>query len=205
MVAEIDPSARHIGAVNTLHRLPDGWRGYNTDGYGLRQALQASLGCRLSDADIILLGAGGAARSAAAECLSAGCRSLWIGNRTRDNLETLLAALRPSPGGGLLRGFDLSAPDSALPAGAWVINSTSAGLRAEDASPIDLSTIPRPRGVFDMIYNPPETPLLRQARILGIPCANGLGMLVHQGARALEIWSQTAVPVEVMHAAISRR
>jgi shikimate dehydrogenase len=70
-----------------------------------------------------------------------------------------------------------------------VINATSAGLRETDPLPIVLDALPRPAAVFDMIYNPPETPLLRAAAQLGIPRANGLAMLVHQGAKALEIWS----------------
>ena len=76
-----------------------------------------------------------------------------------------------------------------LPSGALVINATSAGLRADDPAPIDLATLPRPAAVFDMIYNPPQTPLLRAATALGLPHANGLAMLVHQGAKSLEIWS----------------
>jgi len=76
-----------------------------------------------------------------------------------------------------------------LPAGALVINATSAGLKATDPLPLDLNVLPAPAAVFDMIYNPPETALLRAAASRGIPTANGLAMLVHQGAKALEIWS----------------
>ena len=63
------------------------------------------------------------------------------------------------------------------------------GLQPGDAAPIDLARLPRPAGVYDMIYNPPKTALLRQAAALGVPYANGLSMLVHQGAKSLEIWS----------------
>ena len=65
-------------------------------------------------------------------------------------------------------------------------------MKESDAPPIDLAMLPRPAAVFDMIYNPPETRLLRQAAFLGVAHANGLSMLVHQGAKALEIW--TGVP-----------
>jgi shikimate dehydrogenase len=70
-----------------------------------------------------------------------------------------------------------------------VINATSAGLRPTDEPPADLTTLPNVAAVFDMIYNPPQTPLLRQAASLGLPQAHGLAMLVHQGAKSLEHWS----------------
>ncbi len=135
---------------------------------------------------------GGAARGAAVECLRRGCAALWIGNRTRAHLDTLLAQLRSLPRPVPLQGFDLAAPPAALPPGALVVNATSAGLRPEDPAPVDLARLPRPAGVYDMIYRPPATALLRQAAALGIRRANGLAMLVHQGAKSLEIW--TGVP-----------
>jgi shikimate dehydrogenase len=188
-VAEIDPAARPVGAVNTLLWTERGWRGHNTDGYGLAAALRETLGCHLAGASIVLLGAGGAARGAAVECLQRSCASLWIANRTRANLAALLAALAPVAGAIPVRGFAPDAPPRDLPAGAIVINATSAGLKPADPAPIDLTALPRPAAVFDMIYNPPRTPLLAQAAALGVPHAHGLAMLVHQGAKALEIWS----------------
>ena len=103
----------------------------------------------------------------------------------------MLALLAPLANGIPVRGFEPSGLPSAALAkeGALVINATSAGLRASDLAPIDLATLPRPAAVFDMIYNPPETALLRAAVALGVPHANGLAMLVHQGAKSLEIWS----------------
>jgi shikimate dehydrogenase len=187
-VASVDPAAQPVGAVNTLLWTDRGWHGANTDGYGLATALREDLGLDLAGSHVILLGAGGAARGAAVECLQRGCASLAIANRTRENLSTLLAQLAPLAGAVPLRGFDPASPPADLPAGAIVINATSAGLRPDDPVPIDLAQLPRPRGVFDMIYNPPLTPLLRAAAAQGLPGANGLAMLVHQGAKALEIW-----------------
>ncbi|MET0263897.1 MAG: shikimate dehydrogenase [Rariglobus sp.] len=204
-VTALDPAARPIGAVNTLRRTSAGWHGYNTDGYGLATAIREDLGRELAGAHVIFLGAGGAARGAAVECLQRGCASLWIANRTRANLDALLDQLRPLAGTIPLHGFDPAQPPATLPAGALVINATSAGLKPTDPLPIDLaalSTQARPAGVYDMIYNPPETPLLAQARALGLPAANGLSMLIHQGVRALEIWSEAAVPVEAMRTAV---
>ncbi len=201
LIAEIDPSAAAIGAVNTLRRTPAGWRGYNTDGYGLAAALRADLAIELADADVVLLGAGGAARGAAVECLQRKCRSLWIANRTRANLDTLLAALRPLAGSTSLHAFDPAEPPAAIPPGAVVINATSSGLRPGEPAPIALRRLPAGISVFDMIYNPPETTLLREAAELRLPRGNGLSMLVHQGARALEIWTGAPVPANVMQIA----
>lgn len=188
-VAEVDAAARPVGAVNTLRWHAEGFRGFNTDGYGLATAVQETLGRSLAGSPIILLGAGGAARGAGVECLQRRCASLWIANRTRENLDTLLATLTPIANGIPLHGFAPDAPPPELPAGSLVINATSAGLRESDALPIALGALPRPAAVFDMIYNPPQTGLLQRAAELGLPYANGLSMLVHQGAKALEIWS----------------
>jgi shikimate dehydrogenase len=188
-VAEIDAAARPIGAVNTLRWSERGWQGFNTDGYGLTAAVRESFARDLSGADVILIGAGGAARGAAIECLQRGCASLHIGNRTRENLDRLLAAVALVARGIPVSGFAPTAPPTALPKGALVINATSAGLEPTDPLPIDLAALPRPSAVLDMIYNPTQTPLLRASESLGIPSANGLSMLVHQGAKALEIWS----------------
>src|SRR5690606_14131145 len=127
--------------------------------------------------------------------------SLAIANRTasrRDELCSAVGTLAPDLP---LRGFDPAEPPRDLPRGALVINATSAGLKPDDPAPIDLTRLGRAAAVYDMIYNPPQTPLLRQAAALDIPHANGLSMLVHQGARALEIWTGTSVPVDVMRAA----
>lgn len=201
LVGIVDPEARPIGAVNTLRREPGGWRGFNTDGYGLSMAVRETLEIELASSHVVLAGAGGAARGAAVECLRKGCRSLWIGNRSADNLARLLSDLRDLAGGIPVHGFSTASLPSGLPSRALVINATSAGLRQEDPLPISLTELPDPAGVYDMIYNPAETPLLLAARQLGIPSANGLSMLIHQGVRALEIWSEASVPVGSMREA----
>ena len=188
-VTDIDSAARPIGAINTLLLTDAGWCGFNTDSFGVATALHADLGVTLPGADVVLLAAGGAARGAAVEFLRQGVASLWVANRTRANLDTLLAELRPLAGAIALHGFSPMEIPADLPAGSVIVNATSAGLRADDPSPIPLASLPRPRAVFDMIYNPPRTPLLLQAETLGLPHAHGLSMLAYQGARALEIWS----------------
>jgi shikimate dehydrogenase len=192
LASSLDEGALEAGAVNTLLREASGWRGFNTDGYGLSAGLREDLGIELRGANVVLLGAGGAARGAAVECLRAGCAGLWILNRTRSNLESLVAHLLPIVRGIPVRIMGGDIRSSGVPRGSLVINATSAGLRATDAAPVDLAALPGVAAVYDMIYNPKVTPLLAEAQALGLPHANGLGMLVHQGARALEIW--TGVP-----------
>jgi len=200
-LADADAFVRAAGAANTLSRVEAGWRGANTDGYGLAIALAEQFALDLAGAHVVLLGAGGAARGAAIECLRARCASLWIGNRTVATLDDLLLSLQLFAGTTTIHGFDLANPPPDLPAGATVINATSLGLASGDAAPIDLKKMPAPARVYDMIYRPPQTALLRQAAELGLPHANGLSMLIHQGARSLEIWTGAPVPVPVMQAA----
>jgi shikimate dehydrogenase len=200
-LAKSDPFVRVAGAANTLTSFEDGWHGANTDGYGLTNSLQQELGTTLAGAQVILLGAGGAGRGAAVECLRARCASLWIGNRTAASLAALVAELQPLAGATDLQGFDLANPPVELPAGAIVINATSLGLKPDDPAPFELRKISAPLCVMDMIYRPARTALLRQAAELGLKHANGLSMLVHQGARSLEIWTGATVPVAVMQAA----
>lgn len=202
-VARVDPAARPIGAVNTLRWAADGWEGFNTDGYGLAAAVREALGFTLAGARVLLLGAGGAARGAAVECLQQGCASLWIANRTAENRQRLVAVVQPLAGRVPLRGFAPGDIPADLPPGALVINATSSGLKDTEPAPIDLRALPRPAAVYDMIYNPPQTRLLRDAVELGLAQANGLGMLVHQGAKALEIWSgiSAAISAPTMSAA----
>lgn len=208
-VAEIDAAARPVGAVNTLRWSERGWHGFNTDGYGLATAVRETLHRELAGTPVVLLGAGGAARGAAVECLQRRCASLWITNRTAENLATLLADLAPLAGGIPLHAFSSTSPPSTLPDGALVINATSSGLRPEDAPPIDLARLPKIAAVYDMIYNPPQTALLRAAAAAGIAHANGLSMLVHQGAKSLAIWSGVAaartapVMLAAAHAALA--
>jgi shikimate dehydrogenase len=198
LVGALDPGARQAGAVNTLVADGAAWRGFNTDGYGLQAGIREDLGIGLRGAHVLLLGAGGAARGAAAECLRAGCASLRIMNRTRPNLDALVALLAPVAGATPVAAVQAGGGRTALEPGTLLINATSAGLRSDDPAPADLRALPGVAAVYDMIYNPPLTRLLAQAAELGLARANGLGMLAHQGAKSLEIW--TGVPASGMAA-----
>lgn len=197
-----DAFVRAAGAANTLVRTDRGWRAFNTDGGGLADALRAELGTELGGRHVVILGAGGAARAAAAQCCRDGAAAVWIGNRGLARRQALRRDLAPLAGATGLHDFALDAVPAALPGGALVINATSVGLKPGDPAPVDLRLLPRPAGVYDMTYNPPDTALLRQAAALGLPHAHGLGMLVHQGARALALWTGRTPRTDLMRAAV---
>lgn len=207
---EVDLDASRMGAVNTLVATETGYRGFNTDGHGLRTALYVEFGVLAREWEVVLLGAGGAARAAAAQLLRDGCPRLWVGNRGEERLRELLAGLPQGesgerPGEERVRGFLLGEPPDDLPPRALVINATAAGMGGAGGEggepPVDPARFGAGSLFFDMVYNPAETPFLRAAREAGHRTANGLSMLVNQGARSLEIWTQQAVSVAVMEEA----
>ncbi len=205
---ELEPQknfVRTMGAANTIKRNENGWSAYNTDGMGLLNAVRLESGTQNfpEGADVIILGTGGAARAAAVMCLGS-CASLQIGGRSTTKRHEFVNLLKEKAlpwidnAEALGDGFDLAHPSSTLREGSIVINATSLGLKPDDSSPLDLTKIPQPAFVYDMIYNPPQTALLRQATELGVPHANGLSMLVFQGASALKHWTGREAPVSVM-------
>jgi shikimate dehydrogenase len=201
LVEGVSPDAQAMGAVNTLLWNELGYDGFNTDGYGLRRALAEDLGLSLEDAAVVLLGSGGAARAAAVQCLLDGCARLCVGNRTPERLGGLMEVLRDLELGERAEAFPLAEPPADLPESGVLVNATSLGLKPSDPLPFDPAALGPGWKVFDMIYNPPQTPLLKRASDQGLPAANGLSMLVHQGARSLEIWSKQEVDAHAMSVA----
>ncbi|MBF0629251.1 MAG: shikimate dehydrogenase [Magnetococcales bacterium] len=193
LMDELDPMARLIGAVNTVVIRPDGRLiGYNTDGYGFVTALREVFAAALPGVELLILGAGGAARGVLAALLAEGADRITLMNRTQDRAVTLAAQFAASFPGRLITAQPWSAT---LPAARLVINTTSLGMEPH-ADPVpDLSGLPESALVYDIVYAPPLTPLLHAARARGLKVENGLGMLIHQGARAFEIWTGQAMPV----------
>ena len=195
----MDEQARIMGAVNTLCWERGGWKGYNTDGVGLSRAIEDAFKLPLGEFNVVVLGAGGAARAAVAQCIFEGCQNIALYNRTLDRARKLVSALKEN---GIEREVCLlesfTNPFAGLNEPVVVINATALGLRPEDPSPVDLSGLDGNFHVYDMVYNPPVTQLLRNAMETGYPVANGLGMLVGQAARSLEIWSGQEVSVRAM-------
>lgn len=199
LIYGVSPDAERMGACNTLVWGEHGYDGFNTDGYGLKAGLHQDLGASLKGATVILLGSGGAARAAAVQCILEGCEKLYVGNRTVERLEELMQVVRSMPNGDRAEAFSLKDTLSVdLPEHGILVNATSLGLKADDPAPFDVSILPCGWVVYDMIYNPEATRLLREASEKGLRTANGLSMLVHQGARSLEIWSHTDVDAHAM-------
>ena len=147
---------------------------------------------------ILLLGAGGAGRVAALKIAATGVKQLHLVNRTASKAEAIATEISELfPAVEVMVGY----PDAEID---LLLNATSLGLLADDPLPLDTSAFPlcQARAVYDMIYRPAETPLLAAAAAAGCKTANGLGMLLHQGAKSLEIWTGQAAPIEVMRAAL---
>jgi shikimate dehydrogenase len=145
-----------------------------------------------------VLGAGGAGRVAAVRLARAGAGRLYLVNRTKSKAEEIAAAIRQKdPGVEVELGYPGGRVD-------LVLNATSLGLRAGDGLPWDVTAfdLRQADAVYDLIYRPARTRLLERADEAGCRTANGLGMLLHQGAKALELWSGRAAPVEVMRGAL---
>jgi shikimate dehydrogenase len=218
MVDELDASARTWGAVNTVRfeakDASGAWQplgrlnpqavgelrsvGYNTDADAITRSLREDLGFEPRGARVLLLGAGGAGRTAALKLASEGVATLWLVNRTASKAEEVAAEiLTRFPTVRVRVGWPEAEVD-------LVLNATSLGLKPGDGSPLDGTpfALPQARKVYDMIYRPAETPLLRAAQAAGCQVANGLGMLLYQGTKALEIWTGQPAPVELMRAAL---
>ena len=204
LISDIDPEAAAMGAVNTLVREATGYRGFNSDGYGLRTAIYRELGVALRGVHVVLLGAGGAARAAAVQCLKDGCSSLWIGNRSPERLEGLIQHLVSIPGldaAPRVRGFLFSELPNELPRRAVIIQASTAGMHEESEPFLSLEGFEPVSRFFDMVYKPAVTPMMKEAEQRGMKVANGLSMLVHQGVRSLEIWTQAPIDAGTMEAA----
>jgi len=180
----LDEAAQAAGAANLLVFRDGKIIGHNTDSYGLAESLKENIG-DLADKSVVLLGAGGAARGAmlALEMLGAACIHLL--NRDAKRARTLAAFLAPQikaavrPGG--LDDWSRVAGDAAL-----LVNSTSAGMANNPPLTIDLAVLPASAAVCDIVYNPLETKLLKDAAARGLKTIDGLGMLMHQAVPSFE-------------------
>jgi len=203
VVDDLTPLAVGVGAINTVYLDRGILKGDNTDVVGLLRAV-ARDGVRL-DGRVVILGAGGAARAALQAVLLEGGEAIIL-NRTPERAESLAESLNEMWERDAVQG-DALEPETA--AGAVVfanvlINCTSVGLNDPEATPFPwASLLPPDLYVFDTIYTPSETRLLREARERGCRTRNGLAMLVEQGAESLRIWTRQEPPVGVMEAVVA--
>ena len=203
-VDELTAEARAVGAVNTIVRQGDRLTGHTTDGAGLLTDLAEVLAFRPQGARIVIIGAGGAARAAAFALAAAGARRVAILNRSAARASALAGDVgRAIPATEAVAYPLHKYPDDQILGSAdLVLNATALGLHAGDPSPLDLAPCRPSTVAYDLVYNPPETGFLREARARGLRAANGLGMLVHQGAAAFALWTGRPAPGDVMRRAL---
>jgi shikimate dehydrogenase len=198
---ELTDLAREIGAVNTILKKDGKLIGDNTDAYGFLQALRVRK-IHPQNARVAILGAGGAAAAAAYALAQEGAREIIFLNRTLSRSIELADRLNNR-----FPALELALNDwDALDDMHLIINATSVGMAPKtDESPLPTRyVIPKRAVVFDLVYNPPATKFLRDAKRNGARIIGGLEMLVYQGARAFELWTGERAPVRVMRDAASK-
>ncbi len=212
MVDQLDDFARRIGAVNTVRVTGDKLVGFNTDAAGFAQAIRGEFSVDLRDLRVLLLGAGGGAgRAIAWQCANEGCERLVISNRTIDKAQNLATELKR-----LFADARVAAPVARLEVVPWeenawraqiantdlLVHATQLGAHWSDPPLLRSSALAPHLMIYDIVYARTRTPLLLAALEAGARGANGLSMLLHQGALAFEIWFGREAPVEIMRAAL---
>lgn len=197
---EIEAGATAIGAVNNGVRRDDGSLvGFNTDASGFMAAV-TSTGASVAGHPAVVMGAGGAARAVVWALLDAGVEKVLVANRTperaRDLAEHLsnYGTVEPAP----LEGRALA---RALGSAAIAVNATTMGMTTDTVA-LDVAALPETALVFDLVYVPPETPLVRAASARGLAVCNGLEMLVRQGEVAFERWTGIGSTADIMRSAL---
>ncbi|MGL1920454.1 MAG: shikimate dehydrogenase [Hyphomicrobiales bacterium] len=183
-VAERDILANKLSATNTISWRDDELYASNTDGYGFYKNLTQLSQWQAKKRPVIIYGAGGAARAILQAMQDAGAQDIYIYNRTVARAEKLLEDL------GIKASIltDLHEMSDCLKTAGLFINTTSLGMNGENDLEIDLSLMPKDAIVADIVYTPLKTGLLEQAEKQGLATVDGLGMLLHQAAKAFEIW-----------------
>jgi shikimate dehydrogenase len=220
IVDELDESSKTWGAVNTVRfeakNAAGQWRplhefsesisgeirtqGFNTDSDGIARSLREDLGLKLAGLKVLLVGTGGAGQVAALRLAMEGVAELFVTDYVIAKAEAVAAEIHKRyPRVKVTVGFPKGEMD-------LLLNATPIGLKAGDPSPVDEKHFPlrQARAVYDMIYKPAETKLLATAKAAGCKTSNGLGMLLHQGAAAFEIWTGQTAPINVMRRALEQ-
>ena len=208
-----EESASRAGAVNTICLRDEKLWGSNTDGEGFLRAIRAEFSVDVRDLRVMIVGAGGGTgRAIAWQCALENCERLVLVNRTYQKAQALAEKLRPFFSGPRVLG-----PAARLEATAWeeaalraqlsdvdlIVNATPLGMNLSDPSPIPARLLSPHHMVFDCVYGPSKTSLVRAANEAGARGANGLSMLLHQGVLSFSIWFDREAPIEVMRAALA--
>ncbi|SDT93638.1 shikimate dehydrogenase [Verrucomicrobium sp. GAS474] len=204
LVDQTMPFAEQAGAVNTVDVHGELLVGESTDGLGWCAAMEETFGLRLGGQRIVLVGAGGSAQTLALFLAATQRVSLTIVNRTAARAREIAAKIAAlghcgAPGHGAAACAVAESPEEialALAGADLIVNTTSLGLKADDAAPVTLPADLTGKYAYDLIYNPAETAFLRAAKAAGARTANGLGMLLWQGVFAFEIWHPKLAPAD---------
>lgn len=198
-LADIDKEAEIIGAVNTLVRTENGYKGYNTDLPGLYRAI-LSEGIEVKGSRVIIIGAGGAARAAAFMCAFNGAESVLILNRTVEKAVRIAQEVKEKTAFAAITAKAIKEWESIEGEGYLVLQATKVGLypQTEESPIMDATFFKKAAVVYDLIYTPQETMFMRLAAKQGVAAYNGLKMLLYQGIAAYEMWNQVSVPNEII-------
>lgn len=198
-LSEISKEAAMIGAVNTIKVIANRLIGYNTDGIGFTASLKEA-GYPIQGRTIHILGGGGAAKAVAIQSAAEGAKKIIISNRTlkkatmiKEQIEKYFPSTEIEVVGTGYKELQVTVDKIDI-----VVNATSLGLKAEDPSPIPKELLHEGLFICDLIYNPPETALIKYAKESGCQCMNGIGMLLHQGVASFKLWTGVDPPIEVM-------
>lgn len=205
LLDEVDSAARAIGAVNTVTRESERYVGHNTDAAGFVRSLREA-GEAVEGARVVLVGAGGAARAAVVGLADAGAETIVVLSRRPEQAATLTHSLGHRVGPSLEAG-GLDEAAARFSDASLLVQATSATLGSnpgadEFAASLPLGRLPADAAVVDMVYQPLQTAVLQRARDRGLRTIDGLGMLLHQGAIAFEMWTGFSPPIDVMRKAL---
>lgn len=195
---ELSDEALGIGAVNTIVNNDGKLTGHNTDGYGLVTSIKVNAEVEIKRKNIVVYGAGGAARAICRAVYGQDCSRLVIANRTVSKAEEILSGLSGFYANVEVTGLDSNKLVDSIITADIIINTTSIGMEgAAERSPPGVEGIFEGQLVVDIVYRPLDTPLLKMARARGAETLDGLWMLIHQGARSFELWTGEKFPVEL--------
>jgi shikimate dehydrogenase len=209
---QVDETATRTGAVNTIRIRDKKLIGSNTDGEGFLRAIRTEFSVDVRDLRVMIIGAGGGTGHAIAkQCALMNCERLVLVNRTLEKAMALADSLRPFFAGPRVLG-----PVARLEAVPWdeaalraqlqdidlIVNATPLGMNPSDPAPIATRLLAPHHMVFDAVYGPSKTVFVRAADEAGARGANGLSMLLHQGALSFSIWFDREAPIDVMRAAL---
>jgi shikimate dehydrogenase len=199
------PEVALTGAVNTVKNEDGKLTGYNTDVQGFLMAIKEDLGVTPNGLRIFLLGAGGAARAVLTALCMTGASEIYLINRTLHKATALASEFKKSYKDISIESYaleDTGSVEQSLTAADLLINASSTGMEGAASIELKLESLPKRSLVYDLVYKPRQTALLKKASKLGLKSAGGISMLLYQGAKSLEIWTGETAPVDEMRKAI---